>query len=303
MLISFKIFNFTLYIEKFFKEINSKSFLFSFEGIITTFWVIATPVFVGWTVLSLMETGLWCFLIINLTILTSRFIFGQNHKYFKLFLFSLLICLLILTRPESMLLGIVYIGVLLTCLIIKNGKIKKTFLQISIPLAVYIMTLTGLIIFRINYFGYPFPNTYYAKTSPDIIYNLTNGIIYFIKFFLSNPFGAISTLGVLIFLSSMILKVIRNKGRESLRNIPVISLQYGIPIIILFFGLIIPVLWGGNVFVDFRFYQPFWMLMVIPIFYLIHLLMKYFEFKINLTKYSFLFLLFIFISFYSSSQF
>ena len=40
--------------------------------------------------------------------------------------------------------------------------------------------------FRLYYFGYPFPNTYYAKVSPDRFYNLLEGGKYLVRFQLSN---------------------------------------------------------------------------------------------------------------------
>ena len=35
--------------------------------------------------------------------------------------------------------------------------------------------LLSLVVFRLIYFGFPFPNTYYAKVSPDRIYSLLYG--------------------------------------------------------------------------------------------------------------------------------
>src|SRR5699024_4881228 len=45
--------------------------------------------------------------------------------------------------------------------------------------------------FRWSYFGYPLPNTFYAKVSHNLLHNLASGMGYIGRFFYDNAFYAI----------------------------------------------------------------------------------------------------------------
>jgi len=108
------------------------------------------------------------------------------------------------------------------------------------------LTLLSLILFRMAYFGYPFPNTYYAKVSRSLSINLENGAIYLIRYLLSDPIAAIIVIVVLAGCLSTLLNIFM---RKMPRNEP-----FFLPIIA-GTGLLIPVLTGGDHFGSFRFYQ------------------------------------------------
>ena len=70
-----------------------------------------------------------------------------------------------------------------------------------LPAATFGAALLALLLFRLGYFGYPLPNTYYAKVSPDLPTNLWNGGAYLAGYLFLNPavlFAAIAHAGLLV---------------------------------------------------------------------------------------------------------
>jgi hypothetical protein len=127
------------------------------------------------------------------------------------------------------------------------------------------LTLSGLLIFRLLYFGYPLPNTYYAKLSPDIFYNLREGMGYFLLFGYLYPVVWLSIIAaVTIFLLNsprfLISLKLSSKGLDTET-----TLYIAISIIILV-GLFVPVLMGGDNFFLFRLYQPIWPLFPLAVY-------------------------------------
>lgn len=69
---------------------------------------------------------------------------------------------LTLTHPEGFVLG----GVILAAYALLGGSgLKARWRMIGAPLAALVLTLSALVGFRLLYFGYPLPNTVYAKFS------------------------------------------------------------------------------------------------------------------------------------------
>ncbi len=81
--------------------------------------LIAVPGYFDWAVLSLLETGLWSSLLILLSLNLLSFDPDKNRKQSDL-IFSLLIVLLILCRPESILWGTFFVFIRLIILYLKN---------------------------------------------------------------------------------------------------------------------------------------------------------------------------------------
>ena len=135
------------------------------------------PGFFGWMVWSLMDMTLWVLLTTALFVLLVRQ-GAQNTKGVMLWL-CLVALLLPVTRPEGIVLttGIALI-LLLRSAIVRNGW----------PLAAFVIGFSGAVsvvaatLWRLSYFGYPFPNTFYAKTSDDIIQQTVNGIKYMLSY-------------------------------------------------------------------------------------------------------------------------
>ena len=189
------------------------------------------PGFIEWNILSLLETGLWTAL---LGLLFLSIMEDASHL-----IIGMLGSLLILCRPEAMLWG--YAACFLSAFLHFRST-KKLPIHASIPFLMITITLMGLIAWRLYYFGYPLPNTYYAKVSSDIVTNAVSGIKYIAKFFIQVPIMLI-VMGLIVF---DILQSMKNKTMSSMQWIILIFAK------MLF---IIPIVTGGDHFELSRFFQ------------------------------------------------
>ena len=71
-----------------------------------------------------------------------------------------------------------------------------------------LLTLIGLTVLRVAYFGYPLPNTYYAKVSSNPIDNIVQGLHYIVWFLNSNilavPSVLAAALGLMVGVRSLL---------------------------------------------------------------------------------------------------
>lgn len=133
--------------------------------VILSLLAINTP-FAIWTT-SGMENPLYVFLIVLL--LYQLQLLTENDKKVSLLVGTGLNCALIaLTRPDGILYAAVF-PVLLICQSIRNEKtfIRSLSKSLLIYLGSFFLIYGGYLLFRLNYFGYLFPNTYYAKGGPS----------------------------------------------------------------------------------------------------------------------------------------
>jgi hypothetical protein len=210
------------------------------------------PSFVAWSILSLMENALWNFLFLSVIVYLLRlFRTGTLKLTSKIFLVTCCV-LLLLTRPESIAWNVCFIIMLA---VIEWIRHRKPILTVAMFIAV-VSTIVALTSFRKQYFGYPLPNTYYAKVSHNRIYNLTRGLDYLVSFSTSFHFFATFLLSV-FFISLLIYSkcLIFSSKEVTLRR----KLQYVPPFIfialIIFTGLLLPLITGGDHFAGYRFYQ------------------------------------------------
>lgn len=199
----------------------------------------ASPAWFAWCQVTLMESGIWCLL---LTFLVLAVVERRTLAV------TLLLPLLVIARPESMLWGAW--AILMLGLSIGTVDGWRTGLKrIVAPSVVFMVSLATLVGFRLWYFGYPVPNTYYAKVSPSLMANLWNGMGYLSAYLFSNPV-------VLLVAATWIWVVVRGvrQWRSGLDPSMLVALC-------LLSGIGIPVLVGGDHFGAFRFYQPLWPLL------------------------------------------
>jgi len=194
-------------------------------------FLVSSPAWFVWCQVSLMETGLWCLLI---TLLGFALIEQRRNRV------ALLLALLVITRPESMLWG-AWAVVLLFVQADKGHRLKQTWF----PAGAFICACAALVGFRLLYFGYPVPNTYYAKISPDRAANLAGGVAYLFRYVFSTV-GVLA--GVIAWAAALSRGWKSDQARLALFLLP---------------GLGIPVLVGGDHFGGFRFYQPVWPLLCV----------------------------------------
>jgi hypothetical protein len=130
-----------------------------------------------WTI-SGMETPLFMLLLV-----ASALAYIRESRESKKFLFTpVLLLLLSLTRPEGMMVyGLTFLHFIAVALV-KHKRLPPGELKRLLPLFVlYTVPLLIFVGWRLMYYGYPFPNTYYAKAGLSQEY-LTAGINYFVFF-------------------------------------------------------------------------------------------------------------------------
>ncbi len=219
-------------------------------------WLASLAAFYDWAGLALMDVAAWCAALHLLFLVATRnarplWIVGS-------------VLILVATRPDALLvvpstalaLGLAY-GL--------TAEVRRTIALTVIPA---VAMLGGLTLFRMSYFGYPLPNTYYTKVSPDLAYRLGEGLRYAGSYFVSHPVS-------LVPLAATLLLIVRVRGRVSVstegaqpRSEPAIgeldrvALAAGLFVGI---GFTSAVVVGGDHFVDHRLLQPYLPLGAIPV--------------------------------------
>ncbi|MFQ5924115.1 MAG: hypothetical protein ACE5M4_14855, partial [Anaerolineales bacterium] len=224
-------------------------------GLLFLAWVISSPSFVIWTSLSLMDTALWS----SLVMLGAVVAVSKSASWRAALIFSLIL----LARPEGMLWALVLIGVSAVIAMARAG-IQSAWRSARIPLVAYAVVAGALIGLRLVYFGYPLPNTYYAKMSTDLSWNLLQGARYLATFVLFNwhvlLIGIGPAIAVFLLNTPRLLQRIRSPFPNAMED-PSIQI---VPIAMIGMAAIFtPVIVGGDHFDLSRFYQALW-----PLFFL-----------------------------------
>lgn len=221
-------------------------------------WTFSSPSFIIWMSVSLMDAVLWGSLLMLDTAIVLRPSVNRVHL-------TILTILLLLARPESMLWALVFIGVAGLHTGFRQG-VRAVWGVVWGALLAYGMTLIGLTGARLLYFGYPFPNTYYAKISPDRIYNFIQGLRYLATFVFYN--WHILLIGILPPIAGLLLHLPRLlKSRPlmplTLDEMTAVRLRYVLLSLIGATLIGVPMLTGGDHFNLSRFYQLAWPLFII----------------------------------------
>ena len=156
-------------------------------------WALAAPCFMIWTTVTLMDTGLWCVVFTCGTIAFARAARHADSSWTRDWPLCAWSVAMLLTRPEAMLIVLVWIGSLALVRLSSTSEAKghlpaRLWTHCRLPLLGYLLTLSALTLFRLLYFGYPLPNTFYAKVSPSLLYNLKLGGGYLLAFIASQLF-------------------------------------------------------------------------------------------------------------------
>ena len=127
------------------------------EGLaaIVPLFVALTPAWLMW-VMSGLEIALYSFLLV----LAVRAVTLSGRS--RVVTASAALSLLILTRPEAIGLALCY---LLVVWIMNVAEKQSSLRGLGIPLLAVIGTVAAVTVFRLVYYGYPLPNTVYAKFS------------------------------------------------------------------------------------------------------------------------------------------
>jgi len=217
--------------------------------------LLTSPRYIVWNTITLMENGLWTTLLLFTTLFVIK-----DHSSTRTINFGLipLSILLILTRPESMLWIAIFMGIIL----IRKALSKNIITAVRALMPSFVATgvaLGLLTLFRLQYFGYPLPNTYYAKVSPSLSYNLEGGAVYLLKYLTSDPIDFLSVSLVFLFGLQTLYRIY---SKQSLNDgAAFLSIIAGV-------GFLMPLITGGDHFGSFRFYQSIYPITLLSLFYI-----------------------------------
>ncbi len=219
--------------------------------------VFSSPTYFTWMSITLMDTCLWGFLVVLMTyaaLWPPRSPIGMALASIPFFLAPL-------SRPEAMLVAPATIGLAW----LRRGDRRENHRRFVLSLtAACLASVVGITIFRLIYFGYPFPNTYYAKVSPSLAYDLAKGGQYLGSFALTSGWIVFaSTLFLLWCAGDLVGRLARSLRAKAPAVRRVGVAHWRVTALSAMVLLVTPVLTGGDHFVGHRFYQPAFPLMVL----------------------------------------
>lgn len=186
---------------------------------------ISTGGFIDWLVMSGMDTGLWTLEITAAAVLMARTSVRST-------LFTVILCAIAVTRPEGMMVAPI--------LAVTDIFVRKRSLIHVIPVAA---TIIGVIITRMIVFGYPLPNTFYAKVSPSFLTNIRDGFVYIVRWI------GLTSLPTSLAFAFVIYTIVRKRLFASLN---MVASSAGISMLV----VAAVVIEGGDHFELSRFLQP-----------------------------------------------
>jgi arabinofuranosyltransferase len=238
-------------------------------------WAVGSPAFIIWTTVSLMDVALWCFML-TCSAMVVLFEIGSRHPSpSRLAAISTLAALIPLTRPEGFVLAPILILTYALGRRLNSTTWRTVRTSLLVPGLAYLLAAAGLTAFRIAYFGFPLPNTYYAKVSPNVIHNVVDGTQYLKSFVLAQQL-------MVLVLSAIVIGVVRNASlvgkvivygqaaaEPNSKRSRIRVAQFVVSVLAIG-GLLLPVYGGGDHFAGFRFYQPIWPILILPIIFLFY---------------------------------
>jgi hypothetical protein len=216
--------------------------------------IAAQPNYFHWTVVSMMDQGLWGALVLGLVFVLVRQV-GSSEAPERASALGVVLCVAgMLARPESMLLLPAMLA-LAGVVVAVNKGVGAALRYVAPYYAAVLLTLLGLTALRLTYFGYPLPNTYYAKVSSNPIDNIVMGLHYVVWFLSSNilavPSVLAAALGLMVGVRSLLASA--KAGTRLCAAHSVMLLVGGT----MAFVIATIILEGGDHFPGFRLFQPY----------------------------------------------
>ena len=207
--------------------------------------------YIAWMTVACMDLALWGFLIAWMT----RVLLLSPSCEKRGVLDAVPFLLAPLCRPEAMFLCPVSLALLLAGCLAAGKRARR----VALPAAAFLLSVSAITAFRLSYFGYPFPNTYYAKVSPSLLYNIQTGIVYAARYALAGVVPCLLCIGFLIMAARLAPKLSIPSRWRSVSALD-FSWLWGMAL------FLTPILTGGDHFLLFRFYQaqyPFFCILVV----------------------------------------
>ncbi|MFL5786926.1 MAG: hypothetical protein ACJ748_02645 [Flavisolibacter sp.] len=257
VLISWVLYRLVAFIDRYFVSRPVK--WISFPSILFLLTLFIIKGYLDWTIFSLMETGYWSWLLLLISIFLIELAAGEEKEKKQRIQFAVLLSLLVLARPESFLWGTVFLVLYGWILYLRGNTVSEILKKISFPFILFVLTIAGLELFRLYYFGYPLPNTFYAKVSEDKLSNIKEGLIYIFKFIYVYPFYFLPIAISFIYALVLIRNIIYEKKEMIAKDHYMVVLY--VTILLILTSLVVPIVNGGDHFSLFRLIQP-----VVPLF-------------------------------------
>lgn len=222
-------------------------------------WCFLSPAFICWMTLTLMDVALWTTIVTGGTLATAGCVGQKTERWDKrVWLLSAAVAIAILCRPESFLLAPTWIAAAMFANFTATRQLGQTVRRFALPIAVCGGSILALEVFRLKYFGYPLPNTFYAKVSPSPLYNLRQGLGYLEDFLLDNRLVPLCLCLALVGVWRSIRQLTLPSGSSAEKER---SLRQIVLSVCVLAAMLPPVLMGGDHFKWHRFFQPVWPLL------------------------------------------
>lgn len=223
-------------------------------------WIVGSPQYVIWTTITLMDVGLWAAVFVVGTLEVVKATRYQPHRMLHDWRVMVCVALMLCTRSEGIYFCLVWILILgwvrRRRFAPTVGIVQAYLVSVRGPLLAYCLINALVIGGRYLYFGYPFPNTYYAKVSPELFYNLKLGSGYALLFVITQPW----VIPVVLIVLWGSVRLFRGQGYDETgaRYLSAPAMTTASLAAICFLSLVCPILTGGDHFDYARFFQPMW---------------------------------------------
>jgi len=226
-------------------------------------WILGSPQYVIWTTITLMDVGLWAAVFVVGTLEVVKATRYQPQRMLQDWRVMVCVALMLCTRSEGMYFCLIWILILgwvrRRRFAPAADKGRAWVVSVAGPLLAYCLINALVIGGRYLYFGYPFPNTYYAKVSPEFFYNLKLGLGYALDFVSAQPW----VIPVVLMVLWWSVRLLRGQGHDETgaRYLSSPEMTTASLATICLLALVCPVLTGGDHFDYARFFQPMWPLL------------------------------------------
>jgi hypothetical protein len=218
-------------------------------------WMMCLPDFFAWNVLTLMDVAVWNALIAAFVCAAILHVVEPTPARMRWL--ALWAALLVTCRPEAM---VLCPAVLVAMLSSWLGHPERFWRGYWLPFAAFVLTLCALVVGRYVYFGYPLPNTFYAKAQPDPLSSLIAGAGY-LKWYLTWRPWVTALVAVNVWIAGAQIY----EAWKSRRPLGAVERAIHVAVAVVLVGLLLPVPVGGDHFGSFRFYAPFAPFVIVPV--------------------------------------
>jgi hypothetical protein len=208
--------------------------------------------FFVWSCLTLMDSALYS-AAIGLAVMLAAKVDSTSMGRRGTFRMAAASSLLSLSRPEGGLVAPLLAILSGVAVFVSLGNVRMALRRVAVMLVPSLVSSGILVAIRMLYFGYPLPNTYYAKVSPDRLYAMWGGAKYVAHFMSGNPVQGTIALGA-VFLLLLQLHALLFRPRTAVGPDASAVFMAGGTLAI---GLVMPLFSGGDHFVGARLLQPF----------------------------------------------